>query len=88
MEKSDKNTVFDSYRLNEIALNNPKEFNTARLVKRILEEELEIDLPNEEVGFIAMFLYAVDSDEMQKNRNIGVIVLTWEYTASSIAEVQ
>ena len=88
MEKSDKNTVFDSYRLNEIALNNPKEFNTARLVKRILEEELEIDLPNEEIGFIAMFLYAVDSDEMQKNRNIGVIVLTHgRYTASSIAEV-
>ena len=45
-------------------------------------------IANEEIGFIAMFLYAVDSDEMQKNRNIGVIVLTHgRYTASSIAEV-
>jgi transcriptional regulatory protein LevR/transcriptional regulator with AAA-type ATPase domain len=74
--------------INQIALNNPREFHAARLVRKVLEEELEIEIPKEEIGFISMFLYAASSKDHHKNKNIGVIVLAHgENTASSMAEV-
>lgn len=84
---AEKRTI-NSAEINEIALNNPNEFHTAKLVREILEEELEIDIPKEELGFIAMFLYAIDINELQKNNKIGVIVIAHgRNTASSIVDV-
>ncbi len=88
IERIVTNKTIHHSKINEIALNNPDEFQTATLVKEKLEEKLEIDIPREEIGFIAMLLYAVNLDDGQKYSKIGVIVLAHgKSTASSIANV-
>lgn len=88
MERIAENKIINNDEINKIALNNPEEFNAARIVKEILEEELEIVIPKEEIGFIAMFLYAVDVENTSESKKIGVIVLAHgQYAASSMADV-
>jgi len=88
MERIAKNKAISNFEINEIALNNTNEFHAAKLVREILEEELEINIPKQEISFIAMFLDAVNLNDPQKNNKIGVIVLAHgRYTASSIANV-
>jgi transcriptional regulatory protein LevR/transcriptional regulator with AAA-type ATPase domain len=72
--------------LNKIAINNPEEYKAAKVIRKEIEKSLDMEIPEEEEGFIAMFLYAVDSEEM--NQKVGVIVMAHgSSTASSIAEV-
>lgn len=86
MERIDSGNNLYSEELNKIAINNPEEFRTAKIIREILQQELEIDIPKEEIGFLTMFLSAVDVEESQKK--IGVIVLAHgDSTASSIANV-
>ena len=86
IERISENKVIYNENLNKIAVNNPKEYETAKEVKKILEEKLNIKIPDEEIGFIAIFLYAIDSNNSSKT--IGVIVLAHgKNTASSIASV-
>jgi transcriptional regulatory protein LevR/transcriptional regulator with AAA-type ATPase domain len=88
MERIAENKIISNEEINKIALNNPYEFNVAKIIKGILEERLKITIPKEEVGFIAMFLYAIDGDNSQQNKKIGVIILAHgRNTASSISEV-
>ncbi len=86
MERIAEGEVIYNEEINKIALNNPNEFRTAKLIREILQQELEINIPKEEIGFLTMFLSAVDASESYKK--IGVIVLSHgESTASSIANV-
>ena len=86
MERIATGEVIYNDEINKIAINNPEEFKAAKLMREVLEEELEINIPKEEIGFITMFLSAVDLDE--KSKKIGVIVLAHgDHTASSIADV-
>ncbi|MCR1900007.1 sigma 54-interacting transcriptional regulator [Irregularibacter muris] len=88
MERIAENKIIVNSEINKIALNNPNEFNVARIVKNILEDELDISIPKEEIGFIAMLLYAVDEENIRENKKIGVVVLAHgKHTASSIADV-
>lgn len=88
MERLINNRSVTDIDINKIALNNPREFAVAKLIRQILEKDLEIAIPQEELGFIAMFLYAVDTEERCKHNKIGIIVLAHgERTASSIADV-
>lgn len=88
MERIATDRTMNSKELNNIAFNNPEEFNTAKLMKEFLEKELDILIPVEEIGFIAMFLYAVDVEDLGKSKHIGIIILAHgRSTASSIAEV-
>ena len=86
MERIATGEVIYNDEINKIAINNPEEFKAAKLMREVLEEELEINIPKEEIGFITMFLSAVDLDE--KSKKIGVIVLAHgDHTASSFADV-
>lgn len=86
MERIDEGQIIYNNEINKVALNNPHEFRTAKIIREILQQELEINIPKEEVGFLTMFLSAVDLEESY--RKIGVIVLAHgESTASSIADV-
>lgn len=72
-------------KLEQIVQNHPKEMKVARLILRILEDELGIHITNSEIGYITMFL-CVDS-EYTEAKTIGTIVLTHgQYTATSIAD--
>lgn len=82
---SEKRFVYNE-NLNKIAVNNPNEYEAAKVLKQVLEEKLHIQIPDQEIGFIAMFLNAIDSNKA--NKAIGVIVLAHgKSTASSIADV-
>jgi len=86
IERISSGEIIYSEEINKIALNNPEEFRAAKLVREVLQQELEINIPKEEIGFLTMFLSTVDSDTSYKK--IGVIVLAHgESTASSIANV-
>ncbi|MBU3109999.1 sigma 54-interacting transcriptional regulator [Clostridium lacusfryxellense] len=88
MEHIQGRRIIDDDEINKIALNKPDEFNIAKTIHNILEEELEINIPKEEIGFIAMFLYTVDSDVLEQNDKVSVIVLAHgESTASSMMNV-
>jgi len=88
MEHISGRRIIDEDEINRIALNKPDEFNIAKIIHNILEKELEINIPKEEIGFIAMFLYTVDSDVLEQNAKVAVMVLAHgESTASSMMEV-
>ena len=86
IERINNGHIIYNDEINQIALNNPEEFRIAKIIREILQQELEINIPKEEIGFLTMFICAVDLEEDYKK--IGVIVLAHgESTASSIADV-
>ncbi|MBA1335933.1 MAG: NtrC family Transcriptional regulator, ATPase domain [Firmicutes bacterium] len=88
LERLREGKVSYNSQINKIAIDYPKEFNTAKLIRRILEEELEISIPKEEICFITMFLYAADTNGQNRSNSIGVIVLAHgKSTASSMVDV-
>ncbi|TDT51072.1 sigma 54-interacting transcriptional regulator [Fonticella tunisiensis] len=84
--KESKNIV--NYNLSNIMEKNKKEFEVARELALALEKRYKISIPDDDIGFMAMFL-AVDDTEMQRmeNRPIIVIAMHGRSTASSMAEV-
>lgn len=66
----------------------PKEYKAAHMIKDELERTLKIDLAEEEVIFITMFLFAVKKDKCYDSKRIGILVICHgENTATSIADV-
>lgn len=85
-KRKTENFSYTKESLNKIAINNPEEYKAAQVIRREIEKALDMEIPEEEEGFIAMFLYAVDSEEM--NQKVGIIIMAHgTSTASSIAEV-
>lgn len=71
--------------IQDIALNHPKEFRVAKIILRLLEEELNISIPKQELAYLTMFLCVMDGDA---RKHVGVLVLAHgNTTASSMAEV-
>jgi len=88
MEHITERRIINDDEINRIALDKPDEFNIAKIIHSILQKQLEINIPKEEIGFIAMFLYTVDSDVLEQNDNVAVIVLAHgKSTASSMMDV-
>lgn len=76
-----------SSEINQVVLNNPEEFKVAKLMIKIIEEELEISIPPEEIGFLTMFLTAMNHKTIT-NKKIGCIILSHgKSMATSMAEV-
>lgn len=75
-------------KLKKIRIEHKKEFNTALECLKIIEEGLDISLPIDEAGFLAMF-FVLDNENMKsKINNVGVIVIAHgNSTATSMAEV-
>lgn len=62
------------------------EYKTSENIRDKLEKELDIKIPKEEAAFIAMFLYALKTNNIESN--IGILVLAHgDSTASSMAKV-
>ena len=88
MEHISGRRIIDDDEINKISLDKPDEFNIAKTIHKILESELEIKIPRQEIGFIAMFLYTVDSDVLEQNDKVAVMVLAHgDATASSMMNV-
>ncbi|MFZ7130864.1 MAG: sigma-54-dependent transcriptional regulator [Eubacteriales bacterium] len=64
----------------------PTEYKIAKIIKELLDEKLEIDIPEDETTFIAMLLYAISTTNIQ--RRIGVLVICHgNSVASSVCDV-
>ena len=72
--------------LKDIAIGYPKELQTAKLMRKLLEEGLGFLIPDEELWILTIFL--CERDEEEDFRKIGLIVLAHgNSTASSMADV-
>lgn len=85
-ERISKGTVLKEKELNDIVLNHPQEFQTAKVMLRLLEEELSIVVPKQEIGYFTMFLCAMDEDAIYQKPAV-IVMAHGESTASSMAEV-
>lgn len=88
IERSYEGKSVGYQQMDNIALNNPIEYNIAKFIRKILENELKITIPKEEVEIITMFLSLDNVEKNNNNGTIGVIIIAHgKSTASSIAEV-
>jgi transcriptional regulatory protein LevR/transcriptional regulator with AAA-type ATPase domain len=86
VERINKGIPLREEDMKSVVLNHPKEFRVAKIILRLLEEELNIEIPKQELGYLTMFLCV--QEESTEIKNIGVIVLSHgNSTASSMAEV-
>jgi transcriptional regulatory protein LevR len=64
-----------------------KEYEVAKLMAGIISEELGVILPEDEFGFIAMYLRTFCGKKQIRKGRVGVIVLTHGHVATGMADV-
>lgn len=69
----------------DIVLNHPKEFRVAKTIKRLLEEELDVQIPERELVYLTMFL-CVSNEQIKQYTGI-LVMAHGNSTASSMSEV-
>lgn len=79
------NIIVSHYKEN-VARKHSYEFNAAERIKLVIEDRLGINVPDGEVVFIAMMLYAIKTTKYRES--VGILVIAHgKSTASSMAEV-
>lgn len=80
-------TVFHP-NLNEIRKKYSKEFKVSIEIAQMIENELNVEIPLDEIGFITMFLAAdIEENMHQQGQNVGIIVMMHgKSTASSMLQ--
>lgn len=64
-----------------------KEYKVAKLMANLIGEELKVVLPEDEIGFIAMYLRTFCGKNQIKKGRVGVIVLSHGHVAMAMADV-
>lgn len=64
-----------------------KEYHVAKLMANLIGNELKVVLPEDEVGFIAMYLRTFCGKNQSKKGRVGVIVLSHGHVAMAMADV-
>jgi len=64
-----------------------KEFNIAKEMVSLTYFYLGLDLPEEEIGFIAMYLRTLASNSVDSQNTIGIVVVTHGHVAEGMASV-
>lgn len=86
LETKGKQSVTSSEKLKDMAIGYTKELQTAKLIRKILEEALSVTIPDQELWVITLLLSDLQRDEDHKK--VGLIVLAHgDSTASSMANV-
>lgn len=87
IERITNGKKIENHQLDDIKRIYKKEFEVSKELKDIIENEFKIDVPEDEVGFITMFL-CLDIRQDKANQKVQVIVaMHGESTATSIADV-
>ncbi|WP_242703766.1 sigma 54-interacting transcriptional regulator [Candidatus Enterococcus moelleringii] len=73
--------------LDNVKKHYPKEFQLACRMAGLAEEYIGMELPDEEIGFIAMYLSATNSGKVRYGDAIGVIVVTHGRVAAEMVAV-
>ncbi|MBC8589087.1 sigma 54-interacting transcriptional regulator [Paratissierella segnis] len=77
----------ENYQLTDIKNIYPEEYKVATGLRPIIREKFDLNIPDEEIGFITMFL-CLDLDETSENEKVGVIVaMHGDTAATSISDV-
>ncbi|MDN5312244.1 MAG: hypothetical protein PWQ68_1217 [Thermoanaerobacteraceae bacterium] len=80
-------SIFNPH-LDEIKKSYPVEFGVASILGRSLKENFGIDVPEDEIGFITMFLVLDDYAHKKDHARVGVIVaMHGDSTATSMVDV-
>jgi transcriptional regulator with AAA-type ATPase domain/transcriptional regulatory protein LevR len=79
--------VIKNPHLENIIKNNPKEFSIAKKMSYVINKRLNIDIPEDEVAFIAMYLKTFSNEEILDEGKVGVIVITHGHVACGMVEV-
>lgn len=88
IERIKRNKKIINPRLNKIRTEHSEEFRTALDSLKIIERTLDLTMPIDEAGFLAMFLVYDKKEEQLENEEVKVIVIAHGIaTATSIAEV-
>lgn len=83
-----KNKKIINPQLQKIRLEYNREFNVALGCINILEESLDISMPIDEAGFLAMFFVLDNAENLRESENPGILVIAHgNTTATSMAEV-
>ena len=86
IKRIESGTQLKDEEINILVLKYPKELKVAKVIKAMLEQELDLEIPASELGYLTMFLC---SDSLNKETaSIGLIVICHgKSTAGSMAEV-
>lgn len=63
------------------------EYKVAQILGEVVQQELDIVLPEDEIGFIAMYLKTFSSASIEKQGRVAVVILTHGLVGKSIADV-
>lgn len=84
IERINQNTIITHPNLNEIHKEYPKEFKVSIEVAQLIQNELGIEIPLDEIGFIAMFLVSdVEESMYDQEHKVGIIVMMHGNTTAS-----
>ena len=86
-ERIRNNKTIINPKIDIIKNNYPLEFTTARIMGKQIEKDLKILLPDNEIGFIAMYIKTFSSKNNNTEGRIGVIVLTHGKVGKEMAYV-
>lgn len=90
------NSAINRFILDKVTLNpnlkniqkeHPEEYKVAFLIKDFVDKQYSINLPLDEVGFIAMYLKNFRENIQINTKKIGVVVLSHGHVAKGMAEV-
>lgn len=73
--------------LNDIKKHSPKEYKMAKEMASLANNYLGFDLPEEEIGFIAMYLKTVANKSPNSNDTIGIVIVSHGSVASGMASI-
>ena len=74
-------------RLENVKKNYSKEFKIAQEMASLANLYLGFDLPEDEIGFIAMYLKSLASKNVNSHNTIGIVVITHGHVAEGMASV-
>lgn len=87
VERISSGKEIKNHQLEDIKKMHSREYEIAYDLKSKVENTFHITIPEDEVGFITMFL-CIDKDDYENEGDVGIIVaMHGEYTASSMADV-
>ena len=82
-----QNESIKNPKLEKIKEQHPKEFRIAKEMAELAGDRLSIEIPEDEIAFIAMYVKASASKEMMPQNQVGVLVLSHEQVAQGMANV-
>lgn len=88
LERIKANKIIFNPRTNEIKILHPKEFSVSFKMAELLRNNFGVDIPEDELGFMTMFLITEENEKDNNSSHVGVLVaMHGETTATSMVDV-